>query len=237
MKKIYLLLIVTILQLSSYSQNGIISYSKQIFFPKLKTMDKNQNEYMKNKISESLNKLEYILQFNNLESVFEINKNLDLDNPFAKLASSLSGGKGVYYTNKNEKGYLHQIETYGNLFLIRYDNINWQISNETKKIGKYLCYKATTIKTIKSIKTYKKVVTAWYCPELPYSFGPIGYGGLPGLILELKIEKGATFTVKKIKLNNLKKLNIKKPSKGKTITENQYIDIGRDMYNKRKEGF
>ena len=110
------------------------------------------------------------------------------------------------------------------------------MSNETKKIGKYLCYKATTIKTVESIKTFKKVVTAWYCPELPYSFGPIAYAGLPGLILELNIEKGATFTVKNIELSKSKTFEIKKPKKGKQVTEKQYNDIGRDMYNKRKEG-
>jgi GLPGLI family protein len=38
------------------------------------------------------------------------------------------------------------------------------------------------------------------CARHPVRFGPIGYGGLPGLILELQNES-ATFYVTKINLN------------------------------------
>jgi GLPGLI family protein len=46
------------------------------------------------------------------------------------------------------------------------------------------------------------LVTAWYAPDIPVRFGPIGYGGLPGLILELQNES-ATFYVTKINLNQI----------------------------------
>lgn len=65
---------------------------------------------------------------------------------------------------------------------------NWILTSETKLIDNYLCFKATNTYTVVNIKgTFKFPVTAWYCPKLPYGFGPLGYGNLPGLILELQV--------------------------------------------------
>lgn len=58
----------------------------------------------------------------------------------------------------------------------------WQIYRETKKINDYTCYKATLLEKMNTGKTNE--ITAWFCPEIPVSSGPEGYGGLPGLIFE-----------------------------------------------------
>ena len=47
----------------------------------------------------------------------------------------------------------------------------------------------------------KYEVTAWFCPQIPFAFGPNGFGALPGLILELQT-KDAVFGTKKIILSN-----------------------------------
>jgi GLPGLI family protein len=81
----------------------------------------------------------------------------------------------------------------------------WGLSNETKMIDNYLCYKATNAyKVTNGTKVFNHPVTAWYCPQLPYRYGPIGYGNLPGLILELQV-RNAVFGVKSIDFNS--KLN------------------------------
>lgn len=55
--------------------------------------------------------------------------------------------------------------------------INWKIEKETKKIGKFLCNKATA--------TFRgRQYTVWYTPEIPLPYGPWKLQGLPGLILE-----------------------------------------------------
>jgi GLPGLI family protein len=74
---------------------------------------------------------------------------------------------------------------------------NWRLTNETKIIDSYLCYKATYNHSVKSMQG---LVTAWYCPELPFSFGPKGYGGLPGLIVELSDKRGV-LGIKTLSLN------------------------------------
>ena len=56
-------------------------------------------------------------------------------------------------------------------------NINWEISDETKKVGDFLCQKATT-----SFKGNHYI--AWFSTTISLPFGPWKLHGLPGLILE-----------------------------------------------------
>lgn len=58
----------------------------------------------------------------------------------------------------------------------------WQIEDDTKIIGGYTCQKATT--TFKG-RNYE----AWFCVDIPMSYGPWKLHGLPGLILAAKDTK------------------------------------------------
>lgn len=55
---------------------------------------------------------------------------------------------------------------------------NWIISSETKKFLGFKCHKATCY-----FRGRKYV--AWYTEDIPLSYGPYYFGGLPGLIIEL----------------------------------------------------
>lgn len=60
------------------------------------------------------------------------------------------------------------------------------------------------------------VIEAWYVPEIPVPYGPVGNGGLPGLILQLKRPNFLLYTATKVTLNP-KKIKVIKPQKGKKI--------------------
>jgi len=63
-----------------------------------------------------------------------------------------------------------------------YENQQWELSDETKMIGNYLCQKATT--------TFKgRNYIVWFTSEIPFSFGPWKLHGLPGLILSAHDDK------------------------------------------------
>ncbi|MFC0427989.1 GLPGLI family protein [Chryseobacterium scophthalmum] len=58
--------------------------------------------------------------------------------------------------------------------------IKWNLKHkETKKIGKYICKKATAVFRGTDIEAY-------YTTEIPVSVGPYKFKGLPGLILEVR---------------------------------------------------
>ena len=56
-----------------------------------------------------------------------------------------------------------------------------------------------------------------FCPSLPYSFGPVGYGGLPGLILELQVRK-SWFAVSKLDFDSKVTFKEEEFSKKKKIS-------------------
>lgn len=56
-------------------------------------------------------------------------------------------------------------------------DFHWQLKEGRKQIGNYTCYKALGY-------WRGRYWEAWFCPELPYNYGPWKLNGLPGLILE-----------------------------------------------------
>ena len=112
----------------------------------------------------------------------------------------------------------------GNFIIKTNDATKWILTKENKKIQKYLCYKATASLVIKNqAGTFKRPIIVWYCPEIPVSFGPKGYTGLPGLIMEFQ-DKNIIIGATKIELKT-KFIKIEQPKNAKVITEEDYNKI------------
>lgn len=77
-------------------------------------------------------------------------------------------------------------------------------------------------------------VTAWYTPQIPVNNGPGEYWGLPGLILEINADR-TTMLCSKIVLNPSEKEDIKKPSKGKEVTRDEYDTIMKEKMEEMRE--
>ena len=81
-----------------------------------------------------------------------------------------------------------------------------------------------------------QVVTAWYTPQIPINQGPGEYWGLPGLILE--VSAGRTVILcSKIIMNPDEKDEIKRPSKGKQVTQEEYSEIIKKKMEEMQEMF
>ena len=100
-------------------------------------------------------------------------------------------GEQRHYLNTNDSTRLTEQTMGGSSSLMHvpeaFDKWEWTITGETKQIGRYLCREATSSYSFESYKggTVTVPVTAWFAPQLPFPYGPNGYDGLPGLILEL----------------------------------------------------
>ena len=184
------------------------------------------------KIKMIINSVELIecqLFFDNYSSVFQQVKKMSLEDDYSyKLASVFI--RGINYTNiKTEKRILvKNISDQVFNISLPYNQYNWVITKETKKIGAYTCYKATSSKEMfNSItnKTKMKSIIAWFTPEIAVPFGPNGIDGLPGLILETTFNNNVTFYATEIQLNDTKENTIMLPSEGKEITEEEYLKL------------
>lgn len=167
----------------------------------------------------------------NQVSTYELKKDDELDesNNTGGAVIIIAGGGGgsdkdiIYKDFKNNK-FLRQAEFMSRTFLIedKLEKNDWQISDETQKIGKYTCQKAT-------LTGGEENITAWFTVEIPSNDGPRNYYGLPGLILKVKT-KSLTIEAKNITILK-EKIELKKPTKGKKVTAEEFEKIKTDKIN------
>lgn len=117
---------------------------------------------------------------------------------------------------------LHQQDFMGKQFLVQGPprKIDWKLGKGKKKIADYICMEATTMveDTI--------AVTAWFTPQIPVSIGPDGYGGLPGMILQIDRADGEQLiTATHVDLATPNMELIVAPEKGKKLSQEQFEKI------------
>jgi len=104
--------------------------------------------------------------------------------------------------------------------------IQRRIKNQTKeKKNEAIKDSISSEGMIDEIETSKEVlVTAWFTPQIPVKTGPEEYGGLPGLILEINIDR-KTILCSKIIINPSRVNKISIPKKGKEVTRDVFHKI------------
>lgn len=221
-----------------FCQNGKITYEANMlpfeYDKKINndTISEIQKKYLKN-IFNNQPKVLYSLIFNANKSFFEKLKVMhDYERTINIAARKI--GKGVYYRNKLSNETINKKFFSGEDFLIVIPDFTWKLKQESKNIGEYTCFKATTTKYVegRNGKMERKVI-AWYTPEIPYNFGPKDYNGLPGLILELQ-EDNLLISASKISIKLKEKKLIKTPTQGKKVTLREYDSIVKAIYYKRR---
>ena len=158
------------------------------------------------------------LCFNNTESLYVIKGKMKSDaDKKMNFTEIFAGGSNKYYVNLEIKEFFYETDTFGEVINIEMLQKKWKLTQETKKIGDYICYKAI------DMDSKNQTTIAWYAPKIPVNYGPKKYFGLPGLILRVE-ESSFIFESTKIFLNK-ELIEIVKPSKGKKMTKAQYNTI------------
>lgn len=180
-------------------------------------------------VQESLSGLEFILKFNNKLAAYQENQLMlsDFDNQTTKkLGLVLSGYRGPSFYDFKNQIILNKREFMGNVYLVLkpLENTEWILSKEKIILNGLTCYKATT-KAVKEGRNGKiaETITAWYTIDINISAGPDGYGGLPGLIVQVQDDKFIT-TLKKIELQKSSE-NIELPSNGTKISDEEFNEL------------
>lgn len=225
--------------------------SKTIIKDDIKIDGPNMTPDMKAMFAEKMKKAfekTYVLNFNKTESIYEEPQKLEAPGASSGgvVIKTASASDGKIYKNIKSKMMLSEEDFFGKEFLITdsLPNWNWQLMNETKKIGNYTCYKAVSVipVTKEDMEEYEKMkkkksegatqlftvsepkertITVWYTPEIPISQGPGEYWGLPGLIMEVS-DATTVVLCSKIILNPKDKITIKVPKSGKKVTKKEY---------------
>ena len=215
-------------------------------------MSEQQKKQMMDRMRQWLERT-YILTFNKEESIYKEDEKLEAPGSRGSSMWGSSFSTGPQYKNVKSKIFLQDQEFFGKKFLITENlkPLEWKMGTETKQIGQYTCFKATTLRpatevnytspqrpqrdtqkendSLSSSKENNKAeekeemveVIAWYTPMIPINQGPADYWGLPGLILEVSAGN-VTMLCSKIVMNPEEKIEIKSPEKGQEVTKQEY---------------
>ncbi len=175
--------------------------------------------------------IELILKFKKNESYYYGIQNLEMENGY-----NLTEGKisiTPFYTNNSLNNIIEINNRVGN---ISHKSLKWEVTEKTKKIGKYLCYQAIATEELYSRKGffYNEKVIAWFAPKIPLNYGPKYYKGLPGLILEIN-KKEYSIIASKISLNPTKEVKFKVPKIENVISREESYKRYKEMIEERKK--
>ncbi len=131
----------------------------------------------------------------------------------------------VTYTDLEAWTVTERKDFLGRAFLIRGDRPEyaWRLTGEQGEYLGFACQKAVT-------EADSATVEAWFAPELPVSVGPASFGGLPGAILVLSIdrENPTTYSATHVSLDAPDEALIRAPEKGKVVTQEEFAAIRKE---------
>lgn len=170
-----------------YCQSIVVKYDIELQFPKsVETQDgdvKNMLNLVYNRVKEYNGKLTISDQNAKFETVTSLSIG---DDSSVDMAVTFSLNSNDLYFIQSDS-LVRITEMLISPLKVKYKpDYPWEIlQEESKKINNYICLRA--ICTFINIQGKEQEVEAYFAPNLPYPYGPVGFSGLPGLILELRV--------------------------------------------------
>lgn len=257
------------LSISSQNINGIATYQTKTdvdFNMKSRQVSPEMQAQIKAMMKKQFEKT-YTLKFNQEESIYQEEQSLDAIGAGGLGMMMGSFQPGRRYKNITNNTFKEETEFFGKLFLIE-DNLEdyeWEMTNESKKIGQYVVFKAVATQKIDSLdfteyrqkpKNTKEKNDAEtdtiYSPlddiELPKEKKIIAWY-TPQIPIQtgpdeywglpgliLELKSGkTTMLCSKIVLNPKDDIEINIPSKGKSVGRDEYKKIVMDKVNEMKD--
>ncbi|MFT4697991.1 MAG: GLPGLI family protein [Flavobacteriaceae bacterium] len=256
----FILITLSFLILTSFKPSVQEFQGQAFYFSKSKmelgTWGAKMSEAQKKQIQARLkNRLEktFVLSFNKEESVFNEEDQVDaMSGATDTWGSNFS--RGEQYKNVKENVLIQSQEFYGKKFLVKdkLQSIEWKMGSESKQIGQYLCFKATSLvptaeltwydfswsdlrpaatekKTDSTDATIEPIVPEIQLTEIEAWYTlqiPVSHGPAEywGLPgLILEVSAGnTTILCSKVVINPTEEILIEAPDKGNEITKSEY---------------
>lgn len=218
MKHVLILFAITIFIFKTNAQEAIIEYHSVYYdMPNVE-----KDEDFKRKLALEINDMKYALRYNVEKSFFEEMPRVPHVEFMGKVASIVAYSDRPWHQDAKQKNSFRNKKIKDSMYIVTHKDRmeGWKLHNETKDIDGYTCYKATK----HHVQYYTEIeftIEAWYTPEIPVPYGPVGFGGLPGLILQLE-RSHVIFVADQVTLNpkgGIKPIKAVKP--GRVITSKE----------------
>lgn len=225
-------------QQKNESKNEIVkvTYKSSLY----KDSESIKDSKLRDKITQYQESFEFELFFDKTKSIYRLVDNINFDDQSIEYQITRGLSNELYYKDLLKKEKIKQTTALDELFNIvkSFEQYKWVVSSETKVIDGYTCYKATCHyeeydDNRKMSLSFNPVV--WFAPSLPYSFGPMGLDGLPGLVLEGTFNGRVYFYATSIDLNDKTLTKIERPVHGKYVTEEEFRKVLAENYKKMDE--
>lgn len=239
MKNIFAIILILILNISLAQNNETTCF----IYKKISTENPDvvKSERVKS-VLKSMPQTEYHLIVNDSISIFKIKDKVYTDD-FNKGAISHGGGSTIYsFLNDTILTSYRELNIFGEDYLVNNEKAKvWVVSNESKLINNFKCYKANSSKNVAYYKIEKETgkfiknivsvdLEAWFCPDFPYSFGPDDFYGLPGIVFEgYQINGKVIFALNSI--DTVSNIKIDALPKRKIISEDKVFEIMSEKMN------
>lgn len=153
--------------------------------------------------------------------------------------SRFSENPDIFYTNVADSMVTDRRRVMDQAFIMedKWVAPKWNIAN--LKVGMKEIPLPTQLATAVSIEG--DTLTAYFTPSIPLGIGPRGYGGLPGAIVYLKVQKnGRTTEYKMTTMQPNAAVELAKPADEKVITREEYQKQEKratEMMERRRRGW
>lgn len=158
---------------------------------------------------------------------------VDEDDGNVQIKIEMDAPEEKIYTDIKNGVVIEQRDLMGKAFLIK-DTLrqaDWHVTDEQKMVSGVMCQKA-------ELYTEEDTITAWFTPQIPVSTGPAGLGGLPGLIVHVSMNQGIVqMTATNIIKREIGKKEIKAPTKGKEITDEEFRALEAEKMKQLQEQY
>ncbi len=208
--------------------NAQLTEGKIVYEQKVDLHRRMEDEQMKAMIPQ-FRTSKFELNFADGQSIYKAQEeepDITENNGNGNVVMKFGGANSEYYKNFIKQKQIEKRELAETDYIIEdsIKHITWKLIDETKNILGYNCKKANG-------KTERgSDVEAWYTEEIPVSTGPETFNGLPGMIMQIDINKEEIVITATGLEKSANKKELKAPSKGKKITPGDFAKLEKEIF-------